>query len=191
MNQLTIANIIDENSYISFEAALQHYGLFDQYLRTITSISENKTYDTKFSDWKFRYIKTKEGLFKDYNKYNQDGRLVKIATKEKIILDFLTYMRTISKVDLIIEIIKNYRDEFDIQRLIEMSKDYSITVKRSLGILLDIIGADSKILYSLVKGNRNHSFMTKDSMVFNAKWRIYIDNHLQSILNNNLYGKGK
>jgi predicted transcriptional regulator of viral defense system len=177
LSQLTIAQIIDDNSYISFEAALQHYGLFDQYLRIITSIGKKKTYNKKFSDWIFKYVKTKNGLFDDYKKFNMDGRLVKIALKEKIILDFLTYRRTTSNIDLIVEKLKTYKNDFDVKLLIEISKKCSIATIRALGIILDLADINSDSLHEIVKNNKNHSFMTSKSDIFNAKWRIYIDKH--------------
>jgi predicted transcriptional regulator of viral defense system len=179
LSQLTIAQIIDNDSYISFEAALQYYGLFDQYLRVITSIGKKKTYSTKFSDWTFKYVKTKKTLFNDYKEFNMDGRLIRIATKEKIILDFLTYRRTISNIDLVIEKLRNYKNDFDVKRLIEMSKNYSITTIRTLGIVLDLSGINSDSLHEIVRNNKNHSFISTASDVFNAKWRIYIDKHFK------------
>jgi len=180
LSQLTLSQIIDNDSYISFEGALQHYGLFDQYLRIITSISKKKTYTTKLSNWTFKYIKTKKDLFNNYKEFNIDGKLVKIATKEKIILDFLTYRRSTGNIDLIIEKIKNNKNEFNVEKLIELSKNYSMTTKRTLGVLLDLIGINSDNLHKIVKSNKNHSFMTANSNVFNAKWRIYVDKNLKS-----------
>lgn len=175
LGQLTIAQIIDNDSYISFEGALQHHGFFDQYLRVITSVGSKRAYTRKFSDWTFKYIKTKKGLFKDFKEYNIDGQLVKIASKEKAIIDFLTYRRTSHDFDLIIEKLINYRNEFDVQRFLETSKNCSITTKRILGLILDIANIDSSKLYEAVKVNKNHSFMTGTSDSFNAKWRIYTD----------------
>ena len=179
LSQLTIAQIINDDSYVSFEAALQYYGLFDQYLRVITSIGKKKSYNTKFSSWTFKYIRTKEELFNNYKEFNMDGRLVKVALKEKIILDFLTYRRTSNNIDLIIEKLKSYKNDFDIQQLIEMSKNCSITVIRTLGVILDLAEINSDNLYEIVKDNKNHSFMTTKSDVFNAKWRIYVDKHFE------------
>lgn len=174
-SQLTIAQIIDNNSYVSFEGALQHHGLFDQYLRVITSVGKKRSYARSFSDWIFKYIKTKKGLFQDFKVYNIDGQLVKIASKEKVIIDFLSYRRTAHDFDLIIEKLNNYSSEFDVQKLIEISENCSITTKRILGVILDVVKMDSSELHELVKVNKNHSFMTSSSDLFNAKWRIYTD----------------
>lgn len=175
LNQSTIAQIIDNDSYVSFEAALQHYGLFDQYLRVIVSVGKKRTYTRKFSDWTFKYVKVKKGLFGDFKEYNIDGQLIKIASKEKAIIDFLTYRRTLHDFDLIIEKLKNYRNEFDVQKFIEISKNCSITTKRMLGVILDIVNINSDELYKKIKDNKNYSFMNKTSDSFNAKWRIYIN----------------
>jgi len=180
LSQLTIAQIINNDSYISFEAALQHYGLFDQYLRVITSISNKKTYTAKFSDWTFKYIKTKKTEFDWYKEFNLDGRLVKIALKEKTVLDFLIYRRTANNIDLVIEKFRNNKNDFDIKLLIEMSKNCSITTRRTLGVILDLAGINSADLHKTVENNKNHSFMTATSDIFNAKWRIYIDKHFNN-----------
>ncbi|MCF7794931.1 hypothetical protein K9M50_01045 [Patescibacteria group bacterium] len=178
LSQLSIAQIIYDNSYISFEAALQYHGFFDQYLRIITSVGQRRTYSTKFNDWIFKYIKCKKSLFSDYKEYSIDGQLVKIASKEKTILDFLTYRRNLYEIDLVIEKIKNYEKEFDIKELIEMSKRCSVSVQRSLGVVLDLVGINSDELYKTVKDNKNYSLMTSKSNKFNAKWRIYVDSKI-------------
>ncbi len=178
LSQLTIAQIIDRDSYVSFEGALQHYGLFDQYLRVISSIGRKRTYTKKLSDWSFKYIKTKKGLFEDFKEYNIDGQSVKIASKEKAIIDFLTYRRTAHDFDLVIEKLKTYSHEFELDNLIDISKKCSITTQRILGVILDISEIDSSKLYDIVKSNRNHSRVRSNSKIFNAKWRIYTDNYL-------------
>ena len=175
LNQLTVAQIINRNSYVSFEAAWQYYGFFDQYLKTITSLSLNKTYVAKFQNWNFQYIKAKKLLYKDYKEFNIDGELVKVASKEKIIIDFLTYRRTINNIDLVIEKLKNYQQEFNVEKLIEIGLESSITVQRTLGFILDLVNINSEKLYQTVAKQKNYSIMTTGSTVFNAHWRIYVD----------------
>lgn len=175
LNQSTIAQVIDNKSYVSFEAALQHYGLFDQYLRIITSIGRKRTYTKKFSDWTFKYIKSKEGLYLGFKEFNIDGQLVKIALKEKALLDFLVYKRTLHNIDLVLEKIRDHRKEFDLDIILNLSKDCSLATKRTLGLIMDMAGIKSEELYSLVKNNKNYSYMASGSSVFNSKWRIYMD----------------
>jgi predicted transcriptional regulator of viral defense system len=177
LSQLALAQIIDSDAYISFEGALQYHGLFDQYLRIISSVGKKRTYSKKFAQWSFKFIKAKKGLFGDFKIHHIDGQLVRVASKEKAIIDFLLYRRTKHDFDLIIEKLSNYQHEFDLAQLIAISKNCSITIKRMLGLVLDIAEIDSSALYAMVKKNKNHSFVHSTSHVFNAKWRIYTDEY--------------
>lgn len=180
LSQLTIAQIINNDSYVSLEAALQHYGLFDQYLRVITSIGKKRTYSKKFSNWIFRYIKAKNNLLSAYKEYNMDGRLVKVALKEQAILDFLIYKRTVNNVDLVIEKLETYKNDFDLKKFVEISKSCSVVAIRTLGFIFDLVGINSDELHESVKKNKNYSLMTAGAEVFNAKWRIYTDKHFKN-----------
>lgn len=177
LNQATIAQIIDKKSYVSFEGSLQYHGMFDQYLKTITSIGLKRSYQKKVSDWIFLYIKSKKELFNDFKEYNIDGQLVKIADKEKAILDILEYKREFYSVDLVMEKLRDYLNDIDIKKLISISKKYSLTTKRILGFILDFLSINSEDLYEDVRRNKNHSFMTSNSKNFNAKWRLYIEDY--------------
>lgn len=176
-SQLTIAHIIDEKSYVSFEGALQYHGLFDQYLKTINSISLKRSYYKQVLNWTFKYFKVKNKLYSNFKEYNIDGQLVKIASIEKALLDFLEYRRNVYSIDLIIEKLKNNQDEINLKKLISISKNYSLTSKRVLGFIFDRLGFDSSVLYNEIKKNRNHSFMTSKSYNFQSKWRLYIDDY--------------
>lgn len=178
LSQLTIAQILVQDSYVSFEAALQYYGMFDQYLKTIVSISNKKSCFKKSQDWNFKFIKSKKNLFNSYGQYHIDGRLIKIAQKEKTIIDFLVYRRTLGNIDLLIEKLQNYKNEFDYNQIIKLAGQCSLTVQRTLGFLLDLIKIDSMELYQQIKTNHNYSFMTKNGNIFNARWRIYYDKYL-------------
>ncbi|MBU4338411.1 hypothetical protein KKD57_02520 [Patescibacteria group bacterium] len=180
LSQLTIAQIINDDSYVSFEAALQYYGLFDQYLKVVTSIGKKRTYNKKFSNWIFECIKAKKKLLNAYKEFNIDGRLVKVALKEQAISDFLIYRRTVNNIDLIIEKLETFKNDFDLKKFMEISKNCTITVVRTLGFVFDLVGINSDELYNSVKKNKNHSFMTSGAEVFNAKWRIYTDKHFKN-----------
>lgn len=177
LNQATIAQIIDKKSYVSFEGSLQYHGMFDQYLKIITSVGLKRSYQKKVSNWIFKYVKSKKGLFNDFKECNIDGQLVKIADKEKAMLDILEYKREFYSVDLVMEKLRDYLGDIDIKKLIGMSKKYSLTTKRILGFIFDFLSIDSNDLYEEVRSNKNHSFMTSNSKNFNAKWRLYIEDY--------------
>lgn len=177
ISNFIISQIISVNSYISCESALQHYGMFDQHLKTVTSVSLKKISKKEIQGTTFEFITTSKDNFYGWSEFEMEGRLVKIATAEKAILDILNFKRTIHSVDLVLEKLKDYQGSIDIARINELSKKQSVAVQRILGFLFDKIGIDSSYFYDLIKGKTSNSRMTKDSELFNAKWRLYYHNH--------------
>ena len=178
-SNLIIAQVVNQNSYISGEAALQHHNMFDQYLKTIASISLKTQRLTKVQNVNYRFITTNKKLFYGWEEARVEGKLIKIASAEKAILDILHFNRNIYSVDLVLEKLQERKRDFNWEKLNQHSQKQSITVIRILGFLLDKIGADSSFLQNLVKDNKGSSYMTKDSRIFNAKWRLYYHKHFR------------
>lgn len=172
-----ISQVLSADSYISCESALQHRGMFDQHLKTITGISLKKMSRKEIQGTTFEFITASKKNFYGWDEFEMEGCLVKIATAEKAILDMLNFRRTIHSIDLVLEKLKDYQNNFDIAKLNEFSKKQSVTVKRILGFLFDKTGIDSSYIYNLTKGESSNSHMTGDSKLFNAKWRLYYHNH--------------
>ena len=169
-----IARIFVEESYVSFEAALQFHGLFDQHLRSVISVSL-RVYDTReFQGIRYEYVTTKGGLFYGFEEERVEGFMARIASAEKALLDLLNYRRTAYSVDLVLEKLCENTDEIDLGRLHEYCAGQSLTVRRIIGLLLDRSGLDSGPVYETVVGGASASFMFKDSGTFNAKWRLYV-----------------
>ena len=168
-----IAQIFVEESYVSFEAALQFHGLFDQYLRSVISVSL-KAYNTReFQGIRYEYIKTRGALFYGFQDERVEGFVVRIASVEKALLDLLNYRRTVYSVDLVLEKLQTSADEIDISRLHEYCAGQSLTVRRIAGLLLDKAGLDSGPVYEMVMGKPSASYMLRGGGTFNAKWRLY------------------
>lgn len=176
-SNLIIAQVLNQNSYISCEAALQHRNMFDQYLKIIASISLKAQRIVKVQDINYRFIKTGKKLFYGWEEARVEGKIIKIASAEKAILDILHFNRNIYSVDLVLEKLQEHTRDFNWEKLNQYSQKQSITVIRILGFLLDKIKADSSFLHSLVKKNKGSSYMIKDSRIFNAKWRLYYHKH--------------
>lgn len=178
ISEFIIAQILEKDSYISFESALQYYKIFDQHIRTITSISLKQKKEKEIQGTIYNFIKTTEKNYYGWEEARIENRLVKMATLEKAILDMLAFRRTIHSVDLVLEKMREYGDNFDWDRLNELGRNQSATVQRILGFLLDKVGVDSEYLRKSVEKKRGRSScMTKDSKLFNAKWRLYYHKH--------------
>jgi len=83
INDFELANFLQTPSYISFETALNYYGVLPQFPYEITSATSKKTNQKKFQDKIFSYIHIDKTLYWGYTK--KDNFL--IANAEKAFLD--------------------------------------------------------------------------------------------------------
>lgn len=176
ISPLVISQVLIPNSYVSFEFALNHYGLFDQLPRKVTAVTAKKTKKYTFQDLEYRFVKTKPELIFGFKKLSLDNQKAKVAELEKTILDFLYFRNDTYTMDLVLEKLKTNKSEFDFEKLIAYALKYPITVRRRLGFLLDISGIDTKELVKKVNKSKGYSKLTKNSNKFNAKWRLYYEN---------------
>lgn len=174
---LIIAQSILSESYVSFEAALQYYGIFDQHVASVTSVCLKKQADKKIQDITYRFVKASGKNFYGFEEKQIEGKLVKIATLEKAVLDMIHFQRSIHSLDLVLEKLRVYKENFDFEKLKDLARDQSVTVKKILGFLLDQSGINSDSIHALVKNNEGSSLMTKDSDKFSAKWNLYYHDH--------------
>jgi predicted transcriptional regulator of viral defense system len=174
---LVVAQIILDESYVSFESALQQYGIFDQHIRTVSSVCLKKKTEKTIQGITYRFIKTSKKNFYGWEETQIEGRTVKIATAEKAILDMIRSRRSIHSLDEVLEKLRECKDNFDFGKLQEFSRGQSLTVQKILGFLLDRAEVNSDSTHHLIKGKKGVSFMTRDSKVFNAKWNLYYHVH--------------
>lgn len=85
IKDFSIANFIYNSSYVSFESALNFYGILSQFPYEISSATSRKTVKSCFHDKIFTYSHIQKELFWGYEK--KDGFI--IACPEKAILDQL------------------------------------------------------------------------------------------------------
>lgn len=168
-----VAQILVKDSYISFAAALQHHGMFDQMLKTVTSVSLKRHKTKEVQGTIYKFITTKSKLFFGWEDMFIEGAAVKVAASEKAMLDILQFGRDRYAVDLVAETLREYRKQIDFGRLNTFVEKYSRVVQRAIGFLFDSLSIDSRALYQLTEMDNSCSYMIPDSKIFNAKWRLY------------------
>lgn len=100
-----IANAIYSQSYISFETALNFYGILSQFPYEITSATTKKTIQKNINGFTYSYTHIKRNLFFGYEKKNN----ILIAEPEKALLDQIYIsLRGFKKINL---------DEYDFSRI--------------------------------------------------------------------------
>lgn len=175
-----IANLIGEESFVSFEAALKFHGLFDQSIKRYRSISTKQYLLKKLEGVQYKYIKVRSKNYFGWNEEDVDGGIARIAFKERALIDLLEYQRTINSVSLVLEKLQYSYDEFNQDWFFKYLGKYSKVTIKTFGILLDLINKDSSNVYLLLdKSNTSTSYMFSSSETFNSKWRIYYDSILE------------
>jgi predicted transcriptional regulator of viral defense system len=175
---LRISNALNSNSYISLSTAFNYYGLIDQLMQTVTAITTTRTKRYQFQGITFTFSKVQEDFYFGFSEKRVEGKLVKIADLEKIVLDYLYLKKDVYSLNLIWEKLTEYKDEFDFAKLQAYALRCNLTLRRATGFLLDQLGENSYELYTSVKGKNGYSRLTSVSKDFNAKWRLYYDHRI-------------
>ena len=172
---LAISRVFVPDSYVSFEFALNYHGHFDQLPDTVTAVSTSNPKTYRFQNLEYRFVKAKPEMMTGYVEITIDGQKARVAEIEKALLDFLHFRKDSYTVDLVLEKLKEAGTDLDSKKLADHAKLYPITVQRRMGFLLDIAGIDSNKLYENIKNTPGFAKLTKNSTIFNAKWRLYFE----------------
>lgn len=175
ISPLAIAQVLVPGSYVSFEYALNYHGHFDQFPAKITSVTTANTKHFSFQGTEYLFVKAKPEMMEGFKEVEIEGQSGRVAELEKALLDFLHFRRDSYTVDLLIEKLKETKDEIDIQKSVDLSRVYPITLRRRLGFLFDLAGIDSGKLHQELKGTPGFAKLTRKSNLFNAKWRLYYE----------------
>ncbi|MEW5706813.1 MAG: type IV toxin-antitoxin system AbiEi family antitoxin domain-containing protein [Actinomycetota bacterium] len=175
ISSLVVSQVFVPGSYVSFEFALNYYGLFDQLPRKVTAVSPANPKTYHFQNLEYRFVKAKPEMMAGFREIKVDGQKVRIAELEKALLDFLHFRKDGYTVDLVLEKLKEAKDDIDPQQLANYAKLYPIAIQRRIGFLLDVSGIDSSRIYEHTKDTPGFAKLTKNSNIFNAKWRLYYE----------------
>ena len=175
ISPLVLAQIFIPDSYISFEFALNHHGYFDQLPSKVTSVTSLKSKNYNFQNLNYQFVKAKPEMMVGFNETKINNHVSKIADTEKAFIDFLHFRKDGYTVDLVKEKLNEAKSDIDPVKLSNYSSPYPEALKRRLGFLLDSAGIDSKEIYNQIKKNSGNAKLTKNSNIFNSKWRLYYE----------------
>jgi len=179
VSEQVIAQSLSDDSYISFESALQYWGMFDQMLSRIDSVITKTTRTYKVLQTTYTFSKIKKELYFGFTEVMINNQRVKMAEKEKAILDILYFRSSRYSVSLVLEKLKEHQGQFDFEKMKAASTIYSLSMVRKVGFILDQLGIDTTDLLTHEQIKKNsYSKLTQQADQFSAKWRIYYDSHL-------------
>lgn len=166
------ANLLNHESYVSFESALQHYGMFDQLVGKTISISLIQYKSVKLAGMEYSFVKTKSGYYFGWQNVPIDSQAARIATPEKALIDIVNFHKSQYSIDLVIEKLLDHKSDLDFTRMIDYLTKFPITTIKTFGLIFDLLGLESEELYRKVKRVGTNWMLSEDTK-FNSKWRLY------------------
>lgn len=174
LSRYTIAHLLHPESYVSFQAALQYHGLYDQSLAGISSVTTKQKTAVELAGTKYQFVKTKADYYFGFTFEAQDAQRVQIAQAEKALIDLMQFRRTSTTIDLVVEIIRDNHHNLDLNRLIAYALRSPVAVQRVIGFLLDCQRLDATLLQA-VKQSSSVTRLTDESSQYSSAWRLYYD----------------
>lgn len=179
LSLIAISSALDNASYVSLAYALNYYQMFDQFTKTITAITTKDSKKYRFDDYIFQFTKVKPEMFFGFEERMESGQVVKIADAEKALIDYLYLDTSFSSASFVFEKLREHQKSLNLEKLQNYTLLSNETVKRKIGFFLDQLNINSQNLYnSLKEKSKGFSRFTSNSILFNAKWRIYYDDKI-------------
>ena len=172
-----VANLLVAESYVSFEAALHYRGIFDQYVHQFSSVSLKQYKETTLESVQYRFIKSQRNFFVGWEEAEVENMKANIAYSEKALVDLIHFRSDTYVIDLVIEKLTNYKEDLNIQSMIDYIHLASKKTVKVFGFVFDLLGWDSHKLSLLLAGTRSTHRINDNDKVFNAKWRLYYDGY--------------
>lgn len=172
-----VANLLVKHSYVSFESALHHHGMFDQLTNKVISVSLKMYKTVKLHNIEYSFIKTKAAHYFGWQEVTIDNKTVRIATVEKALIDMVNFHKSIYSIDLVLEKLREHKNSLDFVKLNEYIGEMSMTTIKIFGFIFDLLKIDSSGLLKLAEHSSGAHRMVADAKKFNAKWRLYFDEH--------------
>lgn len=170
-----ISQALNRDSYISFESALQYHGMFDQMLSTIGAVTFRRARHYRVRDTEIRFFRIKKDLYFGFSEERSDIGLVNMASREKSLLDILYFRSNTYYASLVWEKLRENKDNINMSLLKEYAAKFTLDVIRQIGFFLDRLNVGTDDLRKLVRNKGGYSRMTKDSKIFDSKWRLYFE----------------
>lgn len=172
-----VANLLVDDSYVSFEGALQYHNMFDQLTDKTISVCLKARKAVKLNNMEYSFVKTKESLHFGFVESGIGNNVVRIATAEKALIDMVNFRKSKLTIDVVIEKIINHKQDLDFDKFNEFLAKFPITTIKTFGLIFDFLGIDSEKIYELIKLRHGTGWMLPNNKKFNAKWRIYYDEY--------------
>ena len=176
-HKAVVNHLVDE-AYISFEAALQHHGLYNQLLSSINSIALKQFQTIVIDGMSYNFIKTQPEYYYGWDIHTIDGQSVKVASVEKALIDLVQFHRSRYSTDLVLEKLIESSGDIEHKKIVEHVLKANLTTRRIMGFLMDCAAMDSREIHlSAANRTSTSSISSSEHNRYNSKWRLFYDRY--------------
>lgn len=188
ISHYAVVNQLVEQAYISFQSALQFHGLYDQLLAAVRSVALQRHPAATVGGITYHFVTTHPQYFYGWETHEIDGIQVKIAGVEKALVDLIQFHRTIYSTDIVFEIFQEYRDEIDLDILIDHLLRANLITQRIFGFLFDCNHQDARELLRATSNKTSVSAISKsEEMNYNHRWKLYYNSYFEKYVHSNTH----
>lgn len=180
ISNLIVPSYLVKNYYLSYGSALHYHGFSDQLLREVFVATDKARKPVQLIDSKVIFIHLKKMKFFGIQKISVEGKEVRIANKEKTIIDCLEKPQFCGGIEEVAKAIYFNGEELDIPKLIAYGKKmHNSRILKRLGYLLEKLQG-KKIEAKLSKNYCLLDPLGKKKGKYNNKWKIIINKKIDS-----------
>lgn len=178
---IIIASQMVEPYYLSYWTALSFYGWTEQPSRTIFVATTKIKQPIAIQGIKIKFVRLKKERFFGYSDQWFGNRKIKVADKEKTIVDSLDQPRYCGEIVEVAKGLWNGRDEFDYEKILDYSlKMENGAIIKRLGYLMDILeirksSYREKLRKHLTAGYSALNFGQKKGGFHNKEWKLFVN----------------
>jgi predicted transcriptional regulator of viral defense system len=166
--------------YIGYSTMYNYYNFTNQQFQTVYVLNTRISRERTIAGLSFKFIKVAARRLYGLEEININGKKAVVSSRERTLVDLFYYSKPVggpnSAADILTRIVK--AGKCDIKRLIEYTVKFSVIKTRKLiGLTLEKVGVDQKMLAPLAKSVKNTSLIsfTGDRKgKINEKWRIIV-----------------
>ncbi len=179
---IIIASYLVEPYYVSYWTALDFYGWTEQPSRTVFIASTKLKRPVELQGTTFKFVKLRPERFFGFDEQWVGNQKVKVADKEKAIVDCLDQPRYCGEIVEVAKGLWNGREDINFETVL----DYALRMKngaimKRLGYLMDVLEIEKPAFRKKLKRHIGYGYLSldpggkpSDSRV-NKEWRLRVN----------------
>lgn len=169
------------NYYIGYSTMFNYYGFTEQLFQTVYVLNPAKSKEKVICGLSYKFVKISEDRMYGIETIKVKNEVVNISSKERTLIDLIYFNKPVGGVVRASQIFKEFINskKCNVRKLVEYAVRFpNITVRKSIGLILDDVEVSEKVSRPLMKSIENTAISSLDGSrrgVLNKKWRVIVN----------------